>query len=503
MRSQFPSGRKFPGVLLVALSAGAVALGAQSRTPAAPAATTGTAGKVPLTTSSDAARKAYLQGRELAEKLRATDARRFYEQAVAADKGFALAYVGLANTSGTTREFIEAATKAASLAGPVSEGERHVILGLEAVMKGDPAASLAHYTELVRLFPNDERAQTLLGNLYFGRQDYDAAIKCYVKATTISPEFTQPYNQLGYAYRFLERYTDAENAFKKYIELIPGDPNPYDSYAELLMKTGRFDDSIAMYQKALAIDPNFVASYVGIGNDQIFMGRGDQARATFSKLDSVARNTGERRQARFWTAAAYVHEGATDKALQELKTYSAFSDAEHDNGALSGDLNLIGDVLREAGRLDEALAKYGESAAAIDKAQVPDSVKEATRRNHLFEQGRVAVAKGDLTTAKAKSAEYAKQVAVKNVRFEVQQQHELAGLIALAEKRGAAAVQELKASNQQDPRIMFLTAEAMRAAGDTQNAATLAAKAAKFNGLNFNYAFVRAKAAKVAGTRHH
>jgi hypothetical protein len=50
---------------------------------------------------------------------------------------------------------------------------------------------------------------------------------------------------------------------------------------------------------------------------------------------------------------------------------------------------------------------------------------------------------------------------------------------------------------------MFLTAAAMRAAGDAQKAATLAAKAAKFNGLNFNYAFVRAKAGKVAGTGHH
>ena len=73
--------------------------------------------------------------------------------------------------------------------------------------------------------------------------------------------------------------------------------------------------------------------------------------------------------------------------------------------------------------------------AAIDKAQVPDEVKEATRRNHLFEQARVAVAKKDLATAKAKAAEYATQVAVKKVPFEVRQQHELAGMIALGEKR--------------------------------------------------------------------
>jgi hypothetical protein len=58
--------------------------------------------KVPITTSSAEARELYLKGRDLAERLRATDARRFYEQAVARDANFALGYIGLANTSGTT-----------------------------------------------------------------------------------------------------------------------------------------------------------------------------------------------------------------------------------------------------------------------------------------------------------------------------------------------------------------------------------------------------------------
>jgi len=70
--------------------------------------------KVSITTSSDEARQLYLKGRDLSEKLRATVARKFYEQAIAKDKNFALAYVGLANTSGTTKQFVEAVTKAVS-----------------------------------------------------------------------------------------------------------------------------------------------------------------------------------------------------------------------------------------------------------------------------------------------------------------------------------------------------------------------------------------------------
>jgi tetratricopeptide (TPR) repeat protein len=456
--------------------------------------------KIPITTADPEARKLYVQARDLAEKLRATDARKLYEQAVARDPKFALAYVGLANTSGTNREFVEATEKAVALAGNVSEGERHIILALDAGLKGDPSAVLNHNSDLVRLFPNDERAHNLLGNVYFGRQEYEKAVSHYTKATAIAPSYSQPYNQLGYAYRFLEKYDEAERTFRKYTELIPGDPNPHDSYAELLMKIGRFDESIKAYEKALSIDPNFVASHVGIGNNYLCMSQPDQARAAFSKIAAVARTTGERRLARFWTAAAYVHEGATDKALEEIKANSALSAAEQDGGTISGDLNLMGDILREAGRLDEAQARYAEAVAAIEKARVPDEVKEATRRNHLFEQGRLAAAKHDLATARARAGEYAAKVAVRKAPFEVRQQHELAGLIALAEKRYDAAAKELAQAGQQDPRILYLTAVAFRGAGDSAQATALAGKAAKFNGLNFSWAYVRKAAQKGAGT---
>src|SRR5262245_38204622 len=187
--------------------------------------------KVPITTASEEARKLYVDGRDLLERLRGTDGRRLFEQAVGKDPNFALAYVGLANTSGTNREFVDAVTKAVALADKVSEGERHQILALDSALKGDPSGNLMHVKELVRLFPNDERAHTQLGVLYFGRQDYSNAIAEFEKSISINSRFSPPYNQLGYAYKFTDRLKEAEGVFKKYTELIPDDPNPYDSYA--------------------------------------------------------------------------------------------------------------------------------------------------------------------------------------------------------------------------------------------------------------------------------
>jgi len=435
----------------------------------------------------------YLKGRDLSEKLRATDARVQFEKAIALDHNFALAYVGLANTAGTPNEFFDAVTHAVSLAPKVTEGERHLILGQEAGMKGDPAVTLSHYTTLVKLFPNDERAQMVLGVTYFGRQDYHTAVQYFEKAIQINPSYTAPYNQLGYAYRFLGRYDDAEKTFKKYTELIPDDPNPYDSYAELLMKMGRFDDSIKAYQKALSIDPNFIASYIGIGNDFLYMGDTEKARTSFAKINDVARNTGERRASHLWIANSYVHDGKTDKAIEEIKAGSALAEKEHDAAAQSVDLAQIGDILREAGRFDEARASYKLSVSTLEKSKVPEEVKAAARRNLIFEEGRVAVMGKDLVTAKTKAAEYARQVALKNRPFEVRQQHELAGMIALAEKHGDAAVAEFKQANQQDPRILYMTSQSLTVAGKSNEAAKFADEAEKFNGLSFNYAYLRNK----------
>jgi tetratricopeptide (TPR) repeat protein len=463
-------------------------------------ASEGKGAKIPITTASAEAKDLYLKGRDLTEKLRATDARAQFQQAVAKDPAFALAHLGLANTAGTAKEFFDALERAKTLTGKASEAERWMIEGADAGARGLPDRQKECFTKLVAAYPSDERAHNLLGGYHFGRQEWAAAIAAYEKSIAIDPAFSQPYNQLGYAYRFLGRYADAEKAFQKYIQLIPGDPNPYDSYAELLMKMGKFRESIEHYEKALGVDPNFVASYIGIGNNQMFMGRTAEARASLAKLAQKARNDGERRAAHFWTAMSYVHDGDTDKAVAEVEKMAQIAQASGDLAALSGDYNQMGDILLEAGRVDAAAAKYAEQMKAIDKANVPAEVRQAAHRNGLYDEVRVALARNDVAAASAKAAEYARQVAVQKIPFEVWQQHEAAGRVALAKKDWAAAAAALQQANQQDPRVLYLLATALQGKGDAQKAREAATQAADWNALAANYAYVRAKAKKlVAG----
>ncbi len=478
---------------LVSVFVAGAAIGAFTAAPRALASDL-TGVKVPITTASAEARQAYLQGRDLVEKLRFTDGRASFARAAELDPDFALAHYGLANTAPTTGEFLAELRKAVALADKVSPGEADMIRGLDAQASGNPEQARASLTALVEAYPNDERAQTLLGNFYLGRQEDVAAIDPLRKASAINPTFSQPYNQLGYALRALGRYDEAEAAFKRYVELIPNEPNPYDSYAELLMKRGRFGESIEQYRKALALDANFVASYIGIANDQIFLGKPAEARDTLAKLAGIARNDGERRQAHRWTAAAFVHQGGTKAALAEVDRMIEIAKATDDKVAMSGDLNLMGTILLEAGQADAALAKYDAGIAAMDASGASAGAKEAAHRNHIADTARIALLRNDVAGASAAANQYRAQVEASKVPFEVRQAHEIAGLVAAARGDHATAVAELEQASRQDPRALFELAQAFGAAGRADDAKKTLRQAAEFNGLAFNYAFVRAKA---------
>lgn len=452
-------------------------------------------GKIPITTRSEKAREYYLQGRDLAEKLRGQESIQFFEKAVAEDTDFALGYLNLSFVQPSAKGFFENLNKAKTLVDKVSEGERLWIMGVEAGANGLPMKQRELYKKLVEAYPKDERAHNLLGNHYFGQQDYALAIEEYKKATRIAPDFSQPYNQLGYAHRFLGNYIEAEKEFKRYIKLIPDDPNPYDSYAELLMKMGKYDASIESYQKALSLNPNFVASHIGIATNLNFKGNHKDARKQLQKLHNIARNDGERRQAHFAISVSYVDEGNVDAALEERDKAYTLAERINDASAMAGDLVILGNVLLEAGRIDGALAKYVKAVKVIEKSDLSEEVKDNTRRGYLFNTARVALKKKDFAAAKAKSDEYRQRVEAINNPFQIKLSHELTGMIALEEKKYDTALKELEQASQQNPYNLYRMAMAYKGKGDKEKAKELCLKAAKFNALNsLNYAFVKNKA---------
>ena len=468
---------------------------------ASPGATATATGKIPVTTSSEEARKEFLAGRNLSEKLQITDSIAHYDKAISLDPNFALAELTRAQVSPTAKEFFDHLKKAVALSDKASDGERMLIQAAEAGANANPTKQKEILDKLVAAYPKDERAHFNLGNYHFGQQDFPQAITHYKHATEIAPDYSTAFNILGYAYRQNGDYSDAENAFKKYIELIPNDPNPYDSYAELLLKMGRFEEAITQYNKALAIDANFLNSHFGIAAALAYQGKASDAQAELQKMTQKARTDGERRTALFGQMIVALDNGKFDQALAELEKQYALGEKGNDVAAMSGDLQLKGNILLETGKVDDARRAYEQALKMTTDSSLSQEIKDNAARFHHYNLARVAVAKKDLATAKTEAEIFRKGAEAAKNPNQLKQAHELAGRIALEEKNYDVAITELAQANQQNPDVLYLLGQAYKGKGDAVKAKDSYTKAAKFNSLpQLNYALVRSKASKALAT---
>ena len=454
------------------------------------------AGKIPITTSSEEARKEFLKGRDLNEKLLIQDSIQHFDKAISLDPNFALAELSRANVSPTGKEFFDHLKKAVSLADKASNGEKLLILGTEAGVNGNVPKQKEYLEQLVSAYPNDERGNFALAGYYFGQQDFSKAIQYYRKATELNPNFSSAFNLLGYAYRQNVDYANAEAAFKKYIELIPNDPNPYDSYAELLLKMGKFDDSITQYRKALSIDQNFINAHQGIAMALLYKGKADEAAAELQKITEKARSDAERRTALFALTVVNVDSGKWDKALTEVDKQYALGEKTSDVPGMTGDLQLKGNIMLEMGKYDEARSLFERGLRMTDESGLSQEIKDNAKLFHHYNLSRVALGKKDLATATTEAETFRKGAEARNNPAQTKQAHQLLGMIALEEKAYDKAVSELQQANQQNPSDLYRLCQADQGKGDTTQAKAFCKKAAEFNSLPaVNYAFIRRKAA--------
>jgi tetratricopeptide (TPR) repeat protein len=481
---------------LIPLALGLMASVACNKTNA-PAVASASEGKIPITTSNPEARKEFLQGQDLSDRLLAQDSLQHFDKAIALDPDFASAELARAASSPTAKEFLAHQQKATALADKVSDGEKLLILASQAGANAEVIKQKDFLDKLIAAYPNDERAQLTLGNYYFGQQQLEEAIAHYKKATQIAPNFSPAYNILGYSYRQEGDYNEAEQAFQKYIQLLPNDPNPYDSYGELLMKMGRFDDSIVQYRKALEVDPNFTPSRFGMAADLMYKNQPEQAMAAMQEMADKARNDGELRTAYFGMAVVASDHGQFDKAIQAMDKEYAIAEKKNDVASMAADLQAKGNIFFAAQKYDDAAKQFDRSLQLIEESTLSQEIKDNARLQHHYNQATLAIAKKDYGAAKTHADTYRAGAEASHGNFRIQQAHELAGRIALAQKDYDTAIAELQQANHQDPLNLYRLSQAYKAKGDADQAQDLLKKAADFNSLpQLNYAFIRAKAEK-------
>ncbi|MEM8684808.1 MAG: tetratricopeptide repeat protein [Pseudomonadota bacterium] len=449
--------------------------------------------KVPVTTSSLAARVAFIQGRDQYEALHYAEAAMLFDQAIELDPDFALAHLMRATVTESAEQFYESLGKAEAVMVAASPGEQIIIQSFVAAAQNDIDGQYEKLKKLEVLYRHDERVHMRLGNFYMGQQRFVDAAHHFLDAIDINAQFAPAWNMLGYAHRGNGDYSAAKKAFRRYIDLVPDEPNPFDSYAELLMEAGDYDASIESYRRALSIAPDFPPSHIGLIINYSLKGEHENAIAAAENLFLKARNMPERQIALIRLSGAHLHAQDQDAALAALDRLASLALEQENLPVLAAARELAGDILLVVGETDAALGQYKAALEIRRESPISRSAKSQAGRQFLFKATLAALQSGRAGDAASYLAQYRAEARSGNA-FEQRRIQELEGYSALLAEDYELAVEKLAAGNQMEPVVRYFSALACEGMGDYQRARDHAEAAAFRNTLAISLPYFRPQA---------
>jgi TolB-like protein/tetratricopeptide (TPR) repeat protein len=281
-------------------------------------------------TESTEAHQLYLKGRFFWNKRTGNDLKKsidYFQQAIAADPNYALAYAGVADgyvllpgyTAGTPRDCYPKAKAAAKKALELDDtlAEAHTTLAMAIwSYEFDFAQANREFQRAIEVNPNYATAHQQYGNVTLsalGR--FDDAIAEGKRAVELDPLSLIINADLGSDYYFARRYDEAIAQQRKTLEMDPGFYYARFNLAEALAAKRTFDEAILEHQKARASnDDPFVLGL--LGHAYASSGNRTEALKILEQLKELSR---QRYVSAYSFVVVYLGLGDKEEALRWLE----------------------------------------------------------------------------------------------------------------------------------------------------------------------------------------
>jgi TolB-like protein/Tfp pilus assembly protein PilF len=279
-------------------------------------------------TANPEAYELYLKGRFFWNKRTGADLRKaidYFNQAIAKDPNYALAYVGLADSylllssyaAVSPGESLPPARSALKKALELDDSlaEAHASFGLLATLELDLHRALDELKRAVELKPNYATAHHWLALAHLTLAQFDSAISEAKRAIELDPLSLVINADTSWIYFSAHRYDEAEAQVRKTLEIGPQFFLAHYYLGEVLQFKGRLSEAIAEFQKAFELN-NDPYSLAMLGQAYARNGQRDEAQKILARLNEEAKS---HYVAPYALALVQIALGDKDRAIEELE----------------------------------------------------------------------------------------------------------------------------------------------------------------------------------------
>ncbi len=271
----------------------------------------------------------YLKGRYFWNRFSPADhqkAAQYFNQAIARDPTYALAYTGLADTYGASAtngwiaptegypKAMAAVKKALELDGTLAEA--HCTLGaLTMFYLLDWATAEREYKRAIELNPNYPETYEVYAFLLSATGRLTEAIETDKRGLEADPLSIPLSNDLGGAYYLARRYDEAIKQYQKTNEMDPSQNGTYGALGYAYDQKGMYAEAIAAYQKGIDVSERLPAFLAAMGHAYAASGRRGEA---LKMLDEMKEASKQKYVSPYDLAILYTGLGDKDQAMAQL-----------------------------------------------------------------------------------------------------------------------------------------------------------------------------------------
>jgi serine/threonine protein kinase/Tfp pilus assembly protein PilF len=276
-------------------------------------------------------------------------ARDYFNQAIARDPGYALAYVGLANYYVAAPDY-----------GPIPENV--------AAPKAKAAAEKA-----LSIDPDSADAHAALAGSLWSLFEFSAAEAEFKRALELNPNLSHGHHWYGLFLSWEARNAEAITHLRRAVELDPLNLQFQTNLGQVLGNAGQYDEALEQLRKTLEMDPNF--SYVHVELRQIYrdMGQYDLSMQEWKRYATL-NNDPEEQAIVNDVAGVYAKSGVKPALAREIELRKQLGKRRYqDPSEIAYLYAFLGDKEQSFAWLDKARA---EKAAGLEPVKVVSALDQ-------------------------------------------------------------------------------------------------------------------------------